>query len=347
MKDDRQLAEDFYFLDPDQEAIIKKFWQEFLPTSTKTQEQFIDTWKILQPVYEAFKNRLKALGVGYTSFVYRELALNLDKIKLPKNKPLIFAGFNVFTPAEEALIKHFVLTYDAEVLWDIDGYYLDNEKQEAGEFLRRYRQDRVLGKSFPTSLPQRIKEKKDVCVTGVSLEVGQAKLIGEEVEKLLESGAKEGEIVIILPQDYMLFPVLNSIPDRVTKLNVTMGYPLKETPLFGLLEAAVELQEHASLSPDNGLSFYHKPTVDILSHPYLYTEERSSVDRLLQEIKRKNKIRIYQQEISSLQPSILAIIFRQINDHSKLASYLQEIVVALGEQVVERFGLEKEYLYHF
>ena len=79
----------------------------------------------------------------------------------------------------------------------------------------------------------------------------------------------------------MLFPVLNAIPECVDKLNVTMGYPLKDTPLYGLLEAAIELQEHASLSPENGLSFYHKPAVDILSHPYLYKEDKSPIDKLI------------------------------------------------------------------
>lgn len=347
VKDDRQLSEDFYFLDPEQEAIIQRFWREFLPTSTKTQEQFVETWKILLPVYEAFKEKITALKIGYSSHIYRELVESRDQIRYNHEGPIIFAGFNALTPAEEVLIKHFVLKYDAEVIWDIDAYYLEDEDQEAGTFLRKYKKDSVLGSGFPDSLQHNVNKKKDVSVTGVSLEVGQAKLIGEEVGMLLESGVKEEDIVVILPQDYMLFPVLNSIPGNVEKLNVTMGYPLKDTPLFGLFEAAIELQEHATLSLDNGLSFYHRPTLDILSHPYLYTDDKSPLDKLIKEIKGKNKIRIYQQEILSVQSTILSTIFRQVSDHGRLTSYLQEIAAVLGQQVVERFGLEKEYLYHF
>ncbi|MEQ9008278.1 MAG: PD-(D/E)XK nuclease family protein, partial [Ekhidna sp.] len=255
--------------------------------------------------------------------------------------------FNALTPAEEVLIKHFVSEYKAVVIWDIDGYYINDENQEAGDFLRRYAKDPILGESFPNPLPEKVKQPKEVDVTGVSLEVGQAKLIGEEIDRLMTAGAKKEEIVVVLPQDYMLFPVLNAIPEKVDKLNVTMGYPLKDTPLFGLLEAAIELQEHASLSAENGLSFYHKPTIDILSHPYLYKDDKNPLDKLIREIKKKNQIRIFQQEILGIQSSVLNTIFRQVGEQESLAGYLQEIIVVLGDQVIERFGLEREYLYHF
>ncbi|MEO9869208.1 PD-(D/E)XK nuclease family protein [Ekhidna sp.] len=347
VKDDRQLAEDFYFLDEEQEKIIKKFWQEFLPTATRTQEQFVETWRILMPVYTTFKERIRKQGIGYASHVYRDLVDNLDVINYDESKPLIFAGFNALTPAEESLIKHFISKFNAEVLWDIDTYYVSDTNQEAGDFLRKYAKDPILGTSFPNPLPNKIAKPKEVEVTGVSLEVGQAKLIGEEVDRLMEEGAKKEEIVIVLPQDYMLFPVLNAIPDRIDKLNVTMGYPLKDTPLFGLLEAAIELQEHASLSPENGLSFYHKPTIDILSHPYLYKEDKNPLDKLISEIKKKNQIRVFQKEIQGIQSTVLNTIFRQVGEKNSLAVYLQEIISVLGDQVVERFGLEREYLYHF
>ncbi|MDE0470905.1 MAG: PD-(D/E)XK nuclease family protein [Ekhidna sp.] len=351
VKDDRQLAEDFSFLNPDQEAIIKKFWQGFLPASTKTQEQFVATWKILLPVYEEFKRRIREKKIGYAAHIYRELltksAESKESVKHPDNKPLLFAGFNVLTLAEEKLIKHFISENKAEILWDIDTYYVDSTEQEAGEFLRRYKSDNVFGTSFPTSPPRRIKEKKDIEITGVALEVGQAKLAGQEIADLIQSGVKSEEIVIVLPQDYMLFPVLNAIPDTVHKLNVTMGYPLKDTPLFGLLESAIELQEQARFSPDNGLSFYHKPTIDILSHPYLYKEDKNPLNGFIKAIKRSNKIRIFQQEISALQLPVLHTIFRQVNDQSDLTNYLQDIVKVLGDQVIERLGLEREYLYHF
>ena len=346
IKSDRQIAEDFYFLDSEQEKIIQKFWQEFFPKSSKTQDQFVDTWKILAPVYESFKKRLQKEQVGYTSHIYRDLVELIETNKPNISGPIIFAGFNALTPVEERLIKYFV-EEGADVIWDVDAYYLESEIQEAGNFLRKYKKDVLLGKSFPRDVPNRIAQDKAVNITGVSLEIGQAKAIGEKVRNLLVSGkAKTDEIVIVLPQDYMLFPVLNALPEEVDKLNVTMGYPLKETPLFGLLEAAIEVQEHLQLSADNGLTFYHKPTLDILSHPYLFKEDKDPLDKLIKDIKKRNQIRIFQQDILALGSSILNTIFRQPNQEN-LAKYLKGIVEILGDQVVERFGLEREYLYHF
>ena len=73
IKSDKQIAEDFYFLDEEQEQIIQRFWQEFFPKSTRSQQQFVDTWRILSPVYSSFKERLKSQGVGYSASIYREL----------------------------------------------------------------------------------------------------------------------------------------------------------------------------------------------------------------------------------------------------------------------------------
>ncbi|SNS83905.1 PD-(D/E)XK nuclease superfamily protein [Ekhidna lutea] len=347
IKSDRQIAEDFYFLDEEQEKLIQKFWQEFFPSATKSQEQFVETWKILAPVYETFKERLQKNGIGYTSHIYRQLAEKIDGEQLSVKGPVIFAGFNALTPVEELLIKHFVSENQSEVLWDIDAYYLENDVQEAGGFLRQYQKDNILRKSFPETIPSAINTEKHVDVTGVSLEIGQAKAIGEQIGELLDDGVPLEEIVIILPQDYMLFPVLNAIPEQVDKLNVTMGYPLKETPLFGLLEAALEVQEHSQLSATNGLSFYHKPTLDVLSHPYLYKEEKNPLDKLIKDIKKKNQVRVFHDDIQEVGSTVLNTIFRQIKTEENYATYLQHVVEVLGQQVVERFGLEREYLYHF
>lgn len=347
IRSDKQLAEDFYFLDSKQEEIIQQFWQEFLPTTTKSQQQFVDTWRILSPVYTSFKEQLKAEGVGYTSSIYRELVEGLDHLNPNIKGPIIFAGFNALTSAEEKLIKYFVSEYNAEMIWDVDAYYLEDQNQEAGEFLRKYQKDPIFGKTFPKQIKKRITADKKVSAIGVALEVGQAKLVGERIDELLNAGIKAEEIVVVLPQEYMLFPLLNALPNSVEKLNVTMGYPLKETPLFGLLEAAIEVQEHMHTTPEKEYTFYHKPTLDVLSHPYLYQSNQDKIEVLIQTIKSKNQIRVMRSTILVLEVEVLNAIFRPLAKGENLAHYLKCIVEVLGQLVIERFGLEREYLFHF
>ncbi len=345
---DQKITEDFYFLNPEQEAIIQKFWQEFFPDASKSQQQFIDTWRILLPVYESFKERLGEAKVGYISLIYRNLVERIHDASITVDGPLVFAGFNALTPVEEQLIKYFVEFCNAEVLWDIDAYYLDDERQEAGSFLRQYQGDTILGSTFPDKVPARIRQEKQVDVTGVSLEVGQAKVIGEKIGGLIKRGeAKTDEIVVILPQDHMLFPVLNSMPPEVEKLNVTMGYPLKETPLFGLLEVALEVQEHMNVTSESWLTFYHKNVIDVLSHPYLYEANRKIHDGLIAYIRKNNQVRVLQEDIQKVDSMLLNTIFRALKEEESFASYLVAIVRVLGGQATERFGLEREFLYHF
>lgn len=348
IKSDRELMDAFPFLDEDQEKIIRSFWHQFFPTATRSQEQFVETWRILAPVYTSFKERLQKENTGYTAHIYRQLVDHVASQKLDWAGPVIFAGFNALTPAEERLIKYFVSEHAAEMLWDLDAYYLDNPQQEAGAFLRKYRHDTVLGKTFPKELPSRLTAEKAVSVTGVALEMGQAKALSEKVAHLVEKEKVPlEEIVIVLPQDYMLFPVLNVIPASVEKLNVTMGYPLKDTPLYGLLEAALEVQEHKQMSSDNGLSFYHKPSLDVLSHPYLYLKERKDYDEFIATVRKENRIRLFHDELEALGIPVVNAVFRELKAGETLAGYLGHVVELLGSQTTERMGLEREYLYHF
>ena len=100
---------------------------------------------------------------------------NISEIKPPKN-PLIFIGFNALTKAEEVLLKHFITNFKAEVLWDVDDYYMNNENQEAGYFLRKYSKDLILGKTFNKTYKNRFNNKKNIVTTGVFVRNGTSKI---------------------------------------------------------------------------------------------------------------------------------------------------------------------------
>ncbi len=342
IKTQKELDEEFYFLDEEDRAVIQAFWSSFLPKATGTQEAFLETWKILLPLYESFKESLRKKNLAYGGMIYREVSDNLDELKTLDIGPIYFAGFNALTFAEEKIIKFFVQEHQARVMWDLDAYYFSNEKQEAGFFLREYAGDSVLGKTFPEEIPERFKQDKSIEAVGVSLEVGQTKVLAERLDQLAGSpGFSPDKAVVVLPHEHMLFPTLHAIPDSIDKVNITMGYPLKDTPVFSLLESVLNLQKLRKESLVNGVSFYYKPLVSLLEHPLLYALEEGRIKQLISDIKRRNLIMLYQEELELKHPIFQSIF--QKPDHA--LKYLLGILKGLYDTWKDKgHDLELEFI---
>ncbi|MEQ8474025.1 MAG: PD-(D/E)XK nuclease family protein [Marinoscillum sp.] len=345
IKTQKELDEEFYFLDEEDKQVIQSFWSSFLPNTTPTQEAFLQTWKILHPIYVSFQELLKSRGHAYGGMIYREVAEHLSDASVSDNNQLYFAGFNALTFAEEKIIKHFVVEYNAQVEWDLDEYYFNNPKQEAGFFLREYARDSVLRNTFPKEIPTRFKEPKNFEATGVSLEVGQTKALSEHLSKLVHSGTYEPErTVVVLPMEHMLFPALHAIPDEIDKVNITMGYPLKDTPVYSLMESVLVLQHMIKDSVVHGISFYYKPLVELLEHPLLFGLEEKRIKELIKNIKSRNQIRLYVEDLG-LESEIFKTIFQK---PTKAFDYLLAILKNLYDTWKDKgHDLELEFISRF
>ncbi len=345
IKTQKELDEAFYFLDDEEKSIIQSFWLTFFPDTSKTQKAFLETWKILKPVYHDYRSKLIAKGKGYGGLIYREFLKELEAGDHPTDLSLIFAGFNALTHVEEAIIKYYVKERNAELVWDIDGYYMNDTSQEAGTFLRGYRNDTILGKSFPEEPPSWLNQGKGFTATGVSLEVGQAKAMAEVLSELTRSEEYSPEkTVVVLPQEYMLFPVLHALPEAVENVNITMGYPLKDTTIYSLIESLLRLQSTRRENLVHGSSFYHKPVVEILEHPLLQSNAGSGIHSLLGEIKKRNLIFLYQDELPQ-KPEVLELIFSK---PEQPLAYLMEILSQLHKDRKDVGGeMEVEFIARF
>ena len=345
IKTQKELDEEFYFLDEEDRAIIQTFWSSFLPQATRTQEAFLETWKILLPIYDAYQDLLKKRGEAYGGMIYRGVAEQLGTEEVSVDGTVYFAGFNALTFAEEKIIKHFVQEHNARVFWDLDTYYFSNPKQEAGVFLRQYAKDPVLGRTFPENLPERYNQEKKVEAIGVSLEVGQTKVLAEHLQRSATSEAFNPEkTVVVLPHEHMLFPTLHAIPDEIDQVNITMGYPLKDTPVFSLLESVLTLQQHQKESLVHGISFYYKPLVELLEHPMLFSLEEGRIKEVIASVKRRNLIRLYQEDLELKHP-IFKIIFQK---PEYALEYLTEILKSLYDTWKEKgHDLELEFISRF
>lgn len=345
IKSQKELDEEFYFLDDEEMKAIRSFWSTFLPEASKSQQTFLETWKLLKPIYHSYKERMKSQKVGYGGLIYREFLQRLESKEFTFPNRLVLAGFNALTKTEEQIIKRLIDEHDAEMLWDLDDYYMKDGNQEAGFFMRAYAKDSILGKTFPSDYPKRINTPKKLLATGVSLEVGQTKAMAEHLAEIMQSADFQPEkTVIVLPNEYMLFPVLHSLPEEVKDLNITMGYPLKDTPVFSLIESLLQLQKSRRSSVVHGHSFGHRPVIEILEHPLIHPLNPKAISALVGDIKKRNLIFLYHDELPK-DPPVFTLIFDR---PTQPLIYLLDILKALHGFWKERgHDLELEFLSRF
>ncbi len=336
----KEFEADLSFLTEDQKELISQFWMAFARQNEQEKAKFLRFWQILGRLYSDFQHRLKTAGLAYSGQLYRQVAENLEQIDRPA-KHYVFVGFNAFTLAEEKLIKHFVTEFGAEVFWDLDAYYLEDKLQEAGLFFRDYQRDPVLGRTFPGEIPDQIRGKSAKITThAIPLKTNQANLVGKLLEAIGPQEALE-ETVIILPDEQLLFPVLHALPSQIDKLNVTMGYPIRNAPIYAFLDAVLDLQRYVKYR-DGRVTFYHKPVTDLLSFPYLKGGDPKWARELLETIHTNNLLEV-PQEMLTKENSLFGLVFRKV-EAEELFDYLGVLIQHLAKAYQED-EIQRSYLF--
>jgi hypothetical protein len=336
----KEFESDQSFLTEGQVVLIQQFWNSFIRQDRMHQEKFLKFWELLNPLYQAFQASLDVSGLAYSGKLYRKVVESLDQLEKPE-KHTIFIGFNAFTGTEEKLIKHFISRFGAEIFWDLDGYYLNDKNQEAGLFFREYQRDKIFGPTFPESIPIQIQTRNAKIHTyATPLKTNQANLIGTILEQVNSEDNWE-ETVVILPDEQMLFPILHSLPDQIDKVNVTMGYPVKNAPVYAFLEAVLEMQRFIKVE-DGKVLFYHQAVRNLLSSIYLKSSNPKFCTDLLLDIQEKNQIHVSQENLQK-GGEFFALIFQKL-ESDQLFAYLSTLMENLAERLKEE-PLQRSYLY--
>jgi len=268
----------FSYLD---EIKAMKSWNPDGKPLTTFEQDYLRFYNSLAPCYKLFRDGLVASGQGYFGLAFDELLKQIKTKSFDEWDRIVFAGFNALTAAEEKLFKHLLEAGKAEIYWDADNYYLQDPRQEAGRFMREYFRENTFGKLNWVGDALRTGTKK-VSVIGVPGNVGQAKLASAIIDDLIAKKGTSDGIALVLVDESLLLPVLNSIPAKSGDFNVTMGFPLKQTPVFSLINIVLNLfanaQRFAQPQPDgNTLArYYYKDIQRFLSHPYIYTTQRNN-----------------------------------------------------------------------
>ena len=317
LQDLHALMEDYTFMDKEQEEAIRQFFQNFsIERRTQLKERFISLWDALGDIYQNYQKVLKTQNIAYEGMMYREVVEKLDARTLPYDT-YVFVGFNVLNKVEHTLFKKLDEAGKALFYWDYDAYYMDKKHHEAGEFIKRNLKD------FPNALPASAWEKmqtldspKEIRYIASPTENAQARYLPQWIRENL-TRKNEKETAVVLCNESLLQSVLHSLPDEVEHVNITMGFPLSQTPVYSYLTALLDLQIQGYNAKNGRFSF--QQVIALLKHPYarLLTP---MAEKLEKELTENNRFYPLPSELQ--QDEFLTHLFTPVSGNPTLVNYL-------------------------
>jgi hypothetical protein len=291
IKDIKHIDELFGGLSIEQTDIIKKFWTNFEPGNpTKEKTGFISIWAILNELYTEFRCSLKTMNFGYEGMIFRDVIENLDKINENSRSwnTIHFIGFNALNNCEKAIMTRLKKKGMARFYWDYDNSYVTSGiHNSAGFFMRKnlknFGNDMPDDWSFDTLLSSDTAMIKRQVIEASS-DVAQVKLLPAIINGLKGLTSENSHnTAVILADENLLIPVLTSIPESIGDVNITMGFPLKQTNIYSLICDLIALQKNYMLR-DGVLLFSNESVINLLKNSLMTRFLQESLKELIKGI---------------------------------------------------------------
>lgn len=272
--------DDISYLSEEQKAVIRQFFSNFSDDhNSQLKERFLSLWSHMADIYHDFNRRLSDLQTSYEGAIYKEVVRGMEEGKRMKDDGrghslFIFVGFNLLLPVEQRLFSLLQREGKARFYWDFDRYYM-NEQNEAGHYISQYLS------FFPNELDTQdddiydcFSRPKDITFISAPTENIQARYIRQWLQKTVVTEATETteaagktDTAIVLCNEGLLQTVIHCLPDEVSKVNVTTGYPLVQSPVASLLVHLITLRTQGY---EAGRDSYRLRQVNaVLRHPYV------------------------------------------------------------------------------
>ena len=340
LSEQKELELSYGHLTEAQKAAIRSFWNSFDQGLSTHQHDFLQLWELLPKVYEQFSKRLLAQGLGYEGLCYRTVCDTLEQGRLAlKHHSLALVGFNALHAAEEKLFAWLKAQVPTDFYWDVDAYYMEDERQEAGYYLRAHQHKSYFQQSFTKPFPERIQDSsKSIKFFVVASEVGQAQVIGTQLQALIkEQGAqfKPSQTAIVLANEALLLPMLHALPASVQQVSATLGYPLRNTAIYQLLECLLALQVATSQAfcPPGYLPT--QAVITILSHPHVRHCDEALTQQTISHLKESSPVYTKQVDLVA-SSSLYKTLFQSLCPEDDIIQYLLDSLTLLASYLQEK-----------
>ena len=320
---------------------------------TQMMQDYLSFWNNLEKLYNDFNQALLLQGLGHQGLVYRQACDKIyDYIKSTQSQKHIFIGFNALNTAEELIIQTLLKETDADIYWDTDTHFFNDNLHDAGLFIRQHANSWPYFKENSLkTIGNHFSKGKNIQITGVPKNVSQAKYVGKLLDQLNDSDAtKIANTAVVLGDENLLNPVLHSIPQTINSVNITMGYALSKTTLSNLFSQFIELYLHRDKR-----GWFYQPLLAFLAHPYIKdlirNEDEANQISLSGLIKENNWTHINVAKINKSKTTDhnLAMLFHESQPTtSELITHCLHVIEVLKQKFITRKNdLSLEYLYRF
>ncbi|SCY57946.1 PD-(D/E)XK nuclease family protein [Flavobacterium caeni] len=341
----KTLLQDFneidrYLLEPDrvlrylQDIKEIEHWSVDITQQTPLIESYLSFWKMLPDYYRHFYDHLLQKGVGYQGMIYREAVANLNHFSESQgSRMVLFCGFNALNAAEEQIIQHLLALDLGRIYWDADQTFLSDTAHDAGLFLRDFKSKWKHYNSHPFEwIFNDFAQEKTIEVIGTPKSVGQAKIAGGIIDKLIEGNhADINRVAMVLGEESLLIPVLHVLPQSVGALNITMGYSAKNNPAQTLIFKLFRMHTVALSRGGSNAVFYYKDVLDVLGHPLV--EPYVAAQKVAQTIKQYNYTFLTHRKIAELHPNpnrLFSLLFEPWTDNpTAVLDTLSEVLLTI------------------
>ena len=295
-------------------------WSNF-EKETELIKNYKEFWRKIKVYHRDLNIRLLEIRKGYQGLIYREAVERIQSyVESISNNKHIFIGFNALSNSESEIIQE-IISINGEIYWDIDKEFLNSEYNNSSLFIKSYIKNWSYYKNRNLKiLCEDYKNKKRFQSIGTPKNIGQVKYVGEILSSM--SSKDIDNTAIVLGDEKLLIPLINSIPQNVSNINVTMGYPLKNSNIFSFFYLL--LQIHSK----NQTSFYYKYILSILSHELISPILNKGTD-ICQVIKKENLIYMTKEEIAEIDgvnKIIYKLLFSKWKDANDATNYCLQLI---------------------
>lgn len=320
------------------------------------QVNYLKFMSSLGAIYKHYTAFLLANQWAYQGLAYRQAVANLESSHFTDDfEQLLFCGFNALNAAEIRIFNRFFLQKKASLLWDADRYYLDEEHQEAGLFMRQ--NFRIFREREPLFIQENFRQNKDLKIVSVPRQIGQAQVVKQAIQQLIDQQVPLDRVAVVLANEKLLWPVLQQLPAAVGHVNITMEYPLRYTSTYSFIELLIQIQVLFEKQKRSHKTIYHRDLTGLLRQPlfqyYIKTKGLSiNIPAVIRQITERNLSFISRKHLGELlgeHAETLAPLLSPAEHTGRFCEEIREVLKTLleyfsGQAHSNQNHLELEYL---